>query len=114
MPKKRITFVIALVVIASMLLAACAKATVATTTVAPAATAVPATKQQLEVFSWWTGGGEAAGLAAMIKIWNQKYPDIEFVNAAVAGGAGSNAKAVLATRLSAGDPPDSFHGHAGQ
>jgi glucose/mannose transport system substrate-binding protein len=71
-------------------------------------------KQQMEVFSWWTGGGEAAGLDAMIKIWQAKYPDIEFVNAAVAGGAGSNAKAVLATRLSAGDPPDSFQGHAGQ
>lgn len=68
---------------------------------------------ELEVFSWWTGGGEAAGLDALIKIWNQKYPDIKFTNAAVAGGAGSNAKAVLAQRLSAGDPPDSFQAHAG-
>ncbi|MEA5077829.1 MAG: ABC transporter substrate-binding protein [Anaerolineaceae bacterium] len=119
MPKKSVTFVIALVVIASMLLSACATATQAPATEAPAATEVPATeapaaKQQVEVFSWWTGGGEAAGLDAMIKIWQAKYPDIEFVNAAVAGGAGSNAKAVLATRLSAGDPPDSFQGHAGQ
>ena len=40
---------------------------------------------QVEVFSWWTGGGEAAGLDAMIAIWNEKYPDAEFVNAAVAG-----------------------------
>jgi glucose/mannose transport system substrate-binding protein len=31
----------------------------------------------------------------------------------VAGGAGSNAKAVLATRMQAGDPPDSFQVHAG-
>ncbi|HEU0304807.1 MAG TPA: extracellular solute-binding protein, partial [Gaiellaceae bacterium] len=29
------------------------------------------------------------------------------------GGAGSNAKAVLAQRLKAGNPPDSFQGHAG-
>lgn len=50
----------------------------------------------------------------MIAIWNTKYPDIPFINAAVAGGAGSNAKAVLATRLAAGDPPDSWQGHAGQ
>jgi glucose/mannose transport system substrate-binding protein len=35
------------------------------------------------------------------------------VNAAVAGGAGTNAKAVLATRLQAGDPPDSWQAHAG-
>jgi glucose/mannose transport system substrate-binding protein len=110
MPKKSFSIALALVVIASMLLTACAQATSA-----PAATEAPAAgKQQLEVFSWWTGGGEAAGLDAMIKIWKTKYPDIEFVNAAVAGGAGSNAKAVLATRLQAGDPPDSFQGHAGQ
>lgn len=69
---------------------------------------------QVEVFSWWTGGGEAAGLEAMIEVFQEQYPDIEFVNAAVAGGAGTNARAVLATRLQAGDPPDSWQGHAGQ
>ncbi len=70
--------------------------------------------KKVEVFSWWTGGGEAAGLDAMIKIFNAKYPSVEFINAAVAGGAGTNARAVLATRLQAGDPPDSWQGHAGQ
>ena len=69
---------------------------------------------QVEVFSWWTGGGEAAGLEAMIGVFGEQYPDIEFVNAAVAGGAGTNARAVLATRLQSGDPPDSWQGHAGQ
>jgi len=73
-----------------------------------------ATSGQVEVFSWWTGGGEAAGLEAMIKVFNAQYPNIEFINAAVAGGAGTNARAVLATRLQAGDPPDSWQGHAGQ
>jgi len=73
-----------------------------------------ATPGQVEVFSWWTGGGEAAGLEAMIKVFNEQYPNIEFINAAVAGGAGTNARAVLATRLQAGDPPDSWQGHAGQ
>ena len=70
--------------------------------------------QTVEVFSWWTGGGEAAGLEAMIEVFAEKYPDIEFENAAVAGGAGTNARAVLATRLQAGDAPDSWQGHAGQ
>jgi len=71
-------------------------------------------ENQVEVFSWWTGGGEAAGLEAMIEVFNAQYPDIEFINAAVAGGAGTNARAVLATRLQSGDPPDSWQGHAGQ
>ncbi|MDX9991424.1 MAG: sugar ABC transporter substrate-binding protein [Anaerolineales bacterium] len=78
------------------------------------APAMPAMSGKVEVFSWWTGGGEAAGLDAMIKIFQAKYPDVEFVNAAVAGGAGTNARAVLASRLQAGDPPDSWQGHAGQ
>jgi glucose/mannose transport system substrate-binding protein len=73
-----------------------------------------AAADEVEVFSWWTGGGEAAGLEAMIGVFNEQYPDIEFVNAAVAGGAGTNARAVLATRLQAGEAPDSWQGHAGQ
>jgi glucose/mannose transport system substrate-binding protein len=82
-------------------------------TEAPAATAAPA-KSQVEIFSWWVGPGEADGLAAMVKVFNAQYPDIEFVNAAVAGGSGTNAQAVLATRLAAGDAPDSWQAHAGQ
>ncbi|GAB4577685.1 MAG: hypothetical protein Fur0022_04160 [Anaerolineales bacterium] len=82
---------------------------------APEPTAEPAAVSgAVEVFSWWTGGGEAAGLEAMIKVFAAQYPDIEFINAAVAGGAGTNARAVLASRLQAGDPPDSWQGHAGQ
>jgi len=69
----------------------------------------------VEVFSWWTAGGEAEGLDALIEVFNEQYGDqYEFVNAAVAGGAGTNARAVLASRLSAGDAPSSWQGHAGQ
>ena len=57
--------------------------------------------QKVEVFSWWTGGGEAAGLEAMGKIFAAEFPNVEFVNAAVAGGAGTNARAVR-TRFLAG------------
>jgi glucose/mannose transport system substrate-binding protein len=78
-----------------------------------ATTGGAAKSTKVEVFSWWTGGGEAAGLNALIDIWNTEQKGVEFENAAVAGGAGSNAKAVLAQRLGAGDPPDSFQGHAG-
>ncbi|MEV0645857.1 ABC transporter substrate-binding protein [Phytomonospora sp. NPDC050363] len=68
---------------------------------------------KVEVFSWWTGPGEEEGLAAMIADFKTKNPDIEFVNAAVSGGAGSNAKAILQTRLKDGDAPDSYQRHAG-
>jgi glucose/mannose transport system substrate-binding protein len=79
-----------------------------------AKTPVATTSTEVEIFSWWVGPGEADGLAAMVKVFNQEYPNIKFVNAAVAGGAGTNAKAVLATRLAANDAPDSWQAHAGQ
>lgn len=73
----------------------------------------PENPNQVEVFTWWASGSEKAGLDALVKEFNSQYPDIEFINAAVAGGAGSNAKAALASRLEAGNPPDTFQAHAG-
>jgi glucose/mannose transport system substrate-binding protein len=70
-------------------------------------------QDQVEVFSWWTGQGEQEGLDAMIADFKAKNPGIEFVNSAVSGGAGTNAKAILANRLQAGNPPDSYQRHAG-
>jgi glucose/mannose transport system substrate-binding protein len=72
-----------------------------------------ASNDQLEVYSWWTGPGEEEGLAAMAKSFESANPGVRFVNAAVSGGAGSNAKAILASRLLANDPPDSYQRHAG-
>ncbi|WP_212775137.1 ABC transporter substrate-binding protein [Polycladomyces abyssicola] len=68
---------------------------------------------QVEIFSWWTGAGEEDGLKALIKLFKEKNPDIEVINAAVAGGAGTNAKTVLATRMQGNDPPDTFQVHGG-
>lgn len=68
---------------------------------------------EVEVFSWWTGPGEADGLKAMQADFEKKNPGTKFVNAAIAGGSGTQAKAVLASRLQNRKPPDSFQGHAG-
>lgn len=70
-------------------------------------------QEEVEIFSWWTGGGEEEGLLALFEIFNENYPDIEIINATVAGGAGTNAKAVLKTRMVGGNPPDSFQVHGG-
>jgi glucose/mannose transport system substrate-binding protein len=69
---------------------------------------------EVEVFTWWTEGGEKAGLDGLVSTFEQQHSDFEFVNGAVAGGAGSNAKAVLASRLQSQDPPDTFQAHAGE
>ena len=94
--------------------ATAAPAAAATAAPAAAATAAPTAGGQLEIFSWWTNGGEADGLNAMFEIYKQQNPGVEIINATVAGGAGTNAKAVLQTRLQGGNPPDSWQVHAGR
>lgn len=68
---------------------------------------------EVGVFTWWADGSEKLGLDELERIFGDVYPNDTFVNLAVAGGAGSNAKAKLAADLQSGNPPDSFQGHAG-
>lgn len=115
------------VVAAGATLAACAPkptpaptaapAAAAAPTSAPAAAAAPAKLSgELEIFSWWTSGGEVEALNAVYAILNQQYPDIKIQNAALAGGQGQggNMKALLETRMLGGQPPDSFQVHLGR
>ncbi|PVG81609.1 sugar ABC transporter substrate-binding protein [Nocardioides gansuensis] len=69
--------------------------------------------QEVEVFTWWAEGSEKEGLDALVEVFTSQNPDFEFVNGAVAGGAGSDAKNVLASRLQTNDPPATFQAHAG-
>ena len=68
---------------------------------------------RLEVFSWWTSGGEAAALDALFNTYKKQYPGAGIVNATVAGGGGSAARPVLQTRLAVGNPPDTWQSHPG-
>jgi len=68
---------------------------------------------KLEIYSWWAGD-EGPALEALLKLYNQKYPDVKVTNATVTGGSGVAARAVLKTRMLGGNPPDSFQVHAGQ
>lgn len=79
----------------------------------PQAVATQQVSGDVTIFSWWTAGGEAEGLQALIDEFKSKYPQVNVINAAVAGGAGTNAKAVLKTRMMGGNPPDSFQVHGG-
>lgn len=93
---------VSLMAIAALLLAGCQP--------------VPAAQQatnKLEMFSWWTAGGEIDGLNAMFAAYSRTHPGVEIVNATVTGGGGAYAKAVLATRLATDNPPDAFQVHAG-
>ena len=65
------------------------------------------------VFTWWAEGSEKVGLDALTAEFGKQFPNDKFVNLAVSGGAGSNAKAKLEADLQNNNPPDSFQGHAG-
>jgi glucose/mannose transport system substrate-binding protein len=73
-----------------------------------------AADKKLEVFSWWTSGGEAAALDALFQVYKKANQGVEIINATVAGGGGSNARPVLQARLAGGNPPDSWQIHPGK
>ncbi|WP_066637006.1 ABC transporter substrate-binding protein [Serinicoccus hydrothermalis] len=68
---------------------------------------------EVQVMTWWAQGSEKAGLDALVEVFGEQHPDTEFINAALAGGAGSQAKQKLQADLQAGNPPDTFQAHTG-
>ncbi|MBV8998489.1 MAG: carbohydrate ABC transporter substrate-binding protein [Solirubrobacterales bacterium] len=75
----------------------------------------PATStKQLEVVSWWTSPSESAALNQLFAAFRQSDPGVRAINAAVAGGAGSNAIVALAKRLQRNDPPDVWQTFVGK
>jgi len=103
----------ALVTVAVLAVGACSSGATPSASPGGAAGGSSAASGGLEIFTYWTAGGEAEGLAAIEQIFAKNYPGITVTNAVVAGGAGSNATAVLATRMSGGNPPDTFQIHGG-
>lgn len=118
--KRRPTFrsVLALTSAAALTLAACSTGTDTSGEAASTPATAETTKAggaggDVGVFTWWAAGSEKKGLDALVGVFKEQYPNDTFVNLAVAGGAGTNAKAKLASDLANNQPPDSFQGHAG-
>ncbi|WP_237154794.1 ABC transporter substrate-binding protein [Oryzibacter oryziterrae] len=59
--------------------------------------------EKCDVIHWWTSGGEAAAVAEFAKAFNAAGG--EWIDTAIAGGGGDNARAVGIPRIMAGDPP---------
>ena len=57
----------------------------------------------VEVLHWWTSGGEAAALNVLKQDLEAK--GIEWIDVPIAGGGGTEAMTVLASRMTAGNPP---------
>lgn len=65
----------------------------------------PAVEQvdTVEVLHWWTSGGEAAALNVLKE--DLEAQGIEWIDVPIAGGGGAEAMTVLASRMTAGNPP---------
>lgn len=68
---------------------------------------------EVDVMTWWSAGSEKDGLEALVKVFNQQHSDTKFVNQAISGGGGDQAKQKLQTDLAAGTAPDTYQAHAG-
>src|SRR5687767_12295552 len=67
----------------------------------------------VEIFSWWTGGGEAEALEVLVGGFEDAHPGVAVQNSAVQGGAGTNSQELLRERMESRQPPDLFQIHGG-
>ena len=67
----------------------------------------------LEIYHWWTSGGEAAAVGALVDVFEDLYPDTIVTQLAVAGGSGTTMIPIITSLVLAGEAPDAFQMHAG-
>ena len=67
----------------------------------------------LEIYHWWTSGGEAAAITALIDEFEVLYPDTTVQEVQIAGGGGFEMRVKIKTLMLAGQPPDTFQIHNG-
>jgi len=73
----------------------------------------PVKANVVEIYHWWTSGGEKAAINALVAVFEEKYPDVAVIQSPVAGGAGYVMKALMKSLVLAGEAPDAFQLHAG-
>lgn len=66
-----------------------------------------AVQDELEIYSWWTAGGEGEGLNALVDLYKSNFPDVVTVTVL------SN-RSDFTDRMYAESPPDSFQTHSGE
>ncbi|MBY9003056.1 MAG: carbohydrate ABC transporter substrate-binding protein [Candidatus Lokiarchaeota archaeon] len=67
----------------------------------------------LEIYHWWTSGGEAAAITALVDEFITLYPDTTVQQVQIAGGGGFEMRVKIKTLMLAGQPPDTFQIHNG-
>lgn len=65
-------------------------------------------ERKLEIYHWWTAGGEREAADAMFRVFKKMHPEVEIIENPVPGGGGVAHRTVLQSRLAAGIPPDTW------
>ncbi|MEO8261977.1 MAG: ABC transporter substrate-binding protein [Pseudolysinimonas sp.] len=73
----------------------------------------PNDPNQIEAVTWWAAGPDQTALYELVAVFEEEYPEIEFIDASVRGGDGVAARAAIAARIEAGNPPDVFQAAPG-
>lgn len=66
----------------------------------------------VEILDWWNQGGEAEAISALLTEFSHQYPSIGIVDGSVPGGS-HEARVVIASRMSEGNPPNTFQANGG-
>jgi len=64
--------------------------------------------QELEIVHWWTAGGEADAVGALIEGFEEEYPEVTVNNNPAPGGAGSALDTEIQSRILNEEPPSTF------
>jgi len=72
----------------------------------------PPETDTVEIFSWWTSGGEVQALDAVLELHKQTHPNTNILNIAQEGG-GQNAQERLEQRIRDDYPPEIFQSNFG-
>jgi glucose/mannose transport system substrate-binding protein len=71
--------------------------------------------QTIEIYSWWTSGGEAQALSTLIDSYKKAYKNHDVLNStAMAGDKVADAFVTMNSRLAKNDPPDSWQAILGK
>ncbi|MFX0010237.1 MAG: ABC transporter substrate-binding protein [Candidatus Hermodarchaeota archaeon] len=76
-------------------------------------TETPEEVDALEIYHWWTSGGEAAAITALVDVFEGLYPTTTVQEVQIAGGGGFEMRVKIKTLMLAGQPPDTFQIHNG-
>lgn len=70
-------------------------------------------ENELIIYHYYTAGGEREAIDVYFKYFKERYPHVKIRENEVPGGAAENIRAVVMSRLEAGNPPDIFLDLAG-